>query len=225
MALEHGTELVVGHRRTAQGAFDRFTALAVERTAQEGDINNLSTGDLGEAHLTAGALGGQDPVPVLLGGLQHRQRVAGPQVGVGLAAPQIGVDARIFVYDWVADSGVHQRGVAIDPELFVSPLPLGEADEEEDSEGCLSVPGERFPLLRSEHVILRATDLDGARFEVEASGWLARIVQHEFDHLNGILYVDRLAHPHSKAAVKAIKKRSWGSPGQSWLPGRDHLED
>ena len=145
--------------------------------------------------------------------------------GVGLAAPQVGVDARIFVYDWVDEGGERHHGTAIDPELLVSPPPLGEADEDEDSEGCLSVPGERFPLLRSEHALLRATDLDGRRYELEADGWLARILQHEYDHLQGILYVDRLAHPHGKAALKAIKKQSWGSPGQSWLPGRDHLED
>lgn len=145
--------------------------------------------------------------------------------GVGLAAPQVGVDARIFVYDWVDDSGERHHGTAIDPELLVSPPPLGEAEEDEDSEGCLSVPGERFPLLRSEHALLRATDLEGRRFELEADGWLARILQHEYDHLQGILYVDRLAHPHGKAALKAIKKQSWGTPGQSWLPGRDHLED
>jgi peptide deformylase len=145
--------------------------------------------------------------------------------GVGLAAPQVGVDARIFIYDWVDSSGERHHGTAIDPELLVSPLPLGEPDEDEDAEGCLSVPGERFPLLRSERALLRATDLDGHRFELEAEGWLARILQHEFDHLQGILYVDRLAHPHGKAALKAIKKRSWGPPGQSWLPGRDHLED
>ncbi len=145
--------------------------------------------------------------------------------GVGLAAPQVGVDARIFVYDWVDDSGERHHRTAIDPELLVSPPPLGEADEDEDSEGCLSVPGERFPLLRSAHALLRATDLEGRRFELEADGWLARILQHEYDHLQGILYVDRLAHPHGKAALKAIKKQSWGAPGQSWLPGRDHLED
>ncbi|MER3389944.1 MAG: peptide deformylase [Microcella sp.] len=145
--------------------------------------------------------------------------------GVGLAAPQVGVDARIFVYDWVDDSGERHSGTAIDPELLVSPPPLGDPDDEEDSEGCLSVPGERFPLRRSERALLRATDLDGRRYELEAHGWLARILQHEYDHLQGILYVDRLTHPHAKAALKAIKKQSWGSPGQSWLPGRDHLED
>lgn len=145
--------------------------------------------------------------------------------GVGLAAPQVGVDARLFVFDWTDDEAVRWRGVAINPELLISPGPIGEADEEVDSEGCLSVPGERFPLLRSERAVLRAIDLDGEPFEIEATGWLARIFQHEYDHLDGVLYVDRLAHPHSKAAAKAIRKRSWGVPGQSWLPGYDHLED
>ncbi|OYX57741.1 MAG: peptide deformylase [Micrococcales bacterium 32-70-13] len=145
--------------------------------------------------------------------------------GVGLAAPQVGVDARLFVFDWTDDDAVRWRGVAINPELLISPGPIGEADEEVDSEGCLSVPGERFPLLRSDRAVLRAIDLDGEPFEIEATGWLARIFQHEYDHLDGVLYVDRLAHPHSKAAAKAVRKRSWGVPGQSWLPGRDHLED
>ncbi|GAA1735468.1 peptide deformylase [Microcella frigidaquae] len=144
--------------------------------------------------------------------------------GVGLAAPQIGVDARIFVYDWTDDDAVRWRGVAINPELLVSPPPVGEADEEYDSEGCLSVPGERFPLLRSDRALLRAVDLDGEPYEIDAVGWLARIFQHENDHLDGVLYVDRLAHPHAKAAQKAVRKRSWGSPGQSWMPGVDDLE-
>lgn len=144
--------------------------------------------------------------------------------GVGLAAPQIGVDARIFVYDWTDDDAVRWRGVAINPELLVSPPPVGEADEEFDSEGCLSVPGERFPLLRSDRAVLRAVDLDGEPYEIDAVGWLAHIFQHENDHLDGVLYVDRLAHPHAKAAQKAVRKRSWGSPGQSWMPGVDDLE-
>ena len=63
------------------------------------------------------------------------------------------------------------------------------------------------------------------RFEVRAEGWLARIFQHEYDHLDGVLYVDRLAHPFGKAAAKVQRKNSWGVPGLSWLPGRDHLED
>lgn len=145
--------------------------------------------------------------------------------GVGLAAPQVGVDARVFVYDWTDEDDVHWRGVAINPELLISPLALDELDEDAEAEGCLSVPGERFPLRRADRALLRATDLDGEAYEIDAHGWLARIFQHEFDHLEGVLYVDRLAHPYGKAAIKAVKRNSWGGPGQSWLPGRDHLED
>lgn len=144
--------------------------------------------------------------------------------GVGLAAPQIGVDARIFVFDWTDDDAIRWRGVAINPELLISPLPVVEADEETDAEGCLSVPGERYPLLRSDRAVLRAIDLDGEPYEIDAVGWLARIFQHENDHLDGVLYVDRLEHVHRKAALKAIRKQSWGSPGRSWLPGVDDIE-
>jgi peptide deformylase len=145
--------------------------------------------------------------------------------GVGLAGPQVGVGQRLFVFNWVDDAGVTWRGTAINPELWISPPPVGEADEDDDSEGCLSVPGERYPLLRSNLAILRAVDIDGEPFEIRAEGWLARIFQHEFDHLGGILYVDRLEHAHSKAATKAIRKSGWGKPGLSWMPGVDNLED
>lgn len=145
--------------------------------------------------------------------------------GVGLAAPQVGVPLRLFVYGWTDDEDVLHRGVAINPTLWQSPLTVGEPDEDTESEGCLSFPGERFPLRRAERVILQATDHEGAAFEVRADGWLARIFQHEYDHLDGVLYVDRLAHPFGKAALKTQRKNSWGVPGLSWLPGRDHLED
>ncbi|MFZ2963242.1 MAG: peptide deformylase [Rhodoglobus sp.] len=144
--------------------------------------------------------------------------------GVGLAGPQVGEAKRIFVWDWTDDTGTRSHGVAINPELWITPPAIGELDEDAESEGCLSIPGERFPLRRSQRALLRAVDLDRTPFEVSAEGWLARIFQHEFDHLDGILYADRLEHPHSKAVAKAIRKRSWGSPGQSWLPGEDDLE-
>src|SRR5215216_5181625 len=99
--------------------------------------------------------------------------------GVGLAAPQVGVPLRLFVWDWTDGDGVEHRGTAINPELWISPVPVGEPDDDTESEGCLSIPGERFGLRRSELAVLRATDLDGERFRVEASGWLARIFQHE----------------------------------------------
>src|SRR5690606_6412711 len=126
--------------------------------------------------------------------------------GVGIAAPQVGVPLRIFVYEWIEDDGEEHFGVAINPTLWIEPLPTGEPDDEADSEGCLSVPGERFPLVRSQRAILRAVDAHGEPFEVVADGWLARIFQHEFDHLEGVLYVDRLVQPHSTAAARIIKK-------------------
>jgi peptide deformylase len=145
--------------------------------------------------------------------------------GVGLAAPQVGQPLRLFVYDWTDEDDVHWHGAAINPDLLISPLDVVELDDDLESEGCLSVPGERFPLRRAERALLRATSLEGEPFEIDAHGWLARIFQHEYDHLQGILYTDRLTHPHGKAALKAVKRNSWGSPGQSWLPGRDHLDD
>ena len=144
--------------------------------------------------------------------------------GVGLAAPQVGIPIRLFVFNWTDESGTLWRGTAINPELWISPTPIGEADEETESEGCLSIPGERFPLRRAQRAILRATELDGTAYEIETGGWLARIFQHEFDHLDGVLYADRLALPHSRQVAKAIKKNGWGVPGESWTPGVDHVE-
>lgn len=145
--------------------------------------------------------------------------------GVGLAGPQVGVPLRLFVFDWSDDNDALWRGVAINPELWISPSSIGEADEEEESEGCLSIPGERYPLRRSELAILRATDIDGAPFEIKAEGWLARIFQHEYDHLDGVLYADRLDHKNAKLAAKAVRRNDWGVPGLEWIPGVDNLDD
>lgn len=144
--------------------------------------------------------------------------------GVGLAAPQVGVGLRIFVYDWLDDDDTRWRGVAINPELWHTPTPTYEPSEA-DEEGCLSIPGERFGLVRADRVILRAVDLNQKPFEIEASGWLARIFQHEYDHLDGVLYPDRLREPDAKAAAKAIRKQGWGQPGLSWLATEEQLDD
>lgn len=145
--------------------------------------------------------------------------------GVGLAAPQVGVPLRVFVYRWKDELDEVHAGTAINPELWIAPLTIEELDEDEESEGCLSLPGERFPLRRSARALLRASDLDGTHYELEAEGWLARIFQHEYDHLDGILYADRLAYPDDRLAAKAVKRRNWGLPGRSWLPGVEHFED
>jgi peptide deformylase len=144
--------------------------------------------------------------------------------GVGLAAPQIGVGLRLFVYSWIDDNDELVRGAAVNPQLLISPPPTGEADEDTESEGCLSIPGERYPLRRAELAILTAVDVTGAPFEIRAEGWLARIFQHEFDHLNGVLYSDRLDHQCSLDLAKVIKKAKWGVEGKSWMPGVDDID-
>lgn len=143
--------------------------------------------------------------------------------GVGLAAPQIGVPLRIFVFDWETD-GVRVRGVAINPTLEISEVPDQWPDEDLEVEGCLSIPGERYPLKRADKATLKATDLEGNDFEIQAEGWLARIFQHEFDHLNGTLYADRLLKPYAREIKQVIKDEGWGVPGQSWTPGQEFLE-
>ncbi len=144
--------------------------------------------------------------------------------GVGLAGPQVGVPLRLFVYGYEHDPEGPRRGVAINPVLWITPVPTGEADDDAESEGCLSVPGERFPLRRSFRARMEAQDLDGAPYEIEARGWFARILQHEFDHLDGVLYVDRLDFLNARRAKKAVSGNKWGRPGNSWTPGIDDLE-
>ncbi len=144
--------------------------------------------------------------------------------GVGLAAPQVGVPLRLYTYSYRDDDGAPWRGVVINPELWMTPPEPGEPDPDEESEGCLSFPGERFPLRRSDRVLVTGTDLDGAPVEIRVDGWRARIMQHEFDHLDGILYVDRLGDGDWKTVQKIARKRGWGRPGASWTPGVDEIE-
>lgn len=144
--------------------------------------------------------------------------------GVGLAAPQIGVGLRVFTYDYADDDGADRRGVIINPNLELGPILDEPADEDSEIEGCLSVPGERFPLKRAEHVVVSGVDLDQNPIRIEAEGWFARIFQHEFDHLDGLLYIDRLAEPWKEISSDIIADNGWGKPGLTWLPGRDNLE-
>jgi|SRR5690606_83156 len=144
--------------------------------------------------------------------------------GVGLAAPQVGVALRVYVYSYVDDDEKPWRGEIINPVLWMIPLEPGAPDPDEESEGCLSFPGERFPLRRSERVLVTGTDLAGEQVRIEVDGWRARIMQHEFDHLDGILYVDRRSDNDWKTAQKIARKRGWARGGASWMPGVDGLE-
>lgn len=141
--------------------------------------------------------------------------------GVGLAAPQIGVGQRVFVYEMPNDDGVAPRGVVVNPILAPSRIPDLRPDPETESEGCLSFPGEHFPLKRADQVRVSGYDLSGNEIDFVATDWFARCMQHEFDHLNGMLYVDRLIDKWQRRARKVAKANGWGVPGLSWLPGVD----
>lgn len=141
--------------------------------------------------------------------------------GVGLAAPQIGVGLRVFTWEMENEDGVPARGAIVNPFLTAAKAPVGEPDPHDEVEGCLSVPGESFPLKRGERAVVTGFDPDGKELSFEATGWFARCMQHEYDHLNGFLYVDRLNDRWAKKARKALKQRGWGVPGHSWMPGVD----
>lgn len=146
--------------------------------------------------------------------------------GVGLAANQIGVALRLFVYDCPDDERRERvRGVVVNPVLETSGRPETMPDDEDDEEGCLSVPAEQFPTGRAEWARAVGVDADGRPTQVEGRGFLARCLQHEVDHLDGVIYVDRLVGRNRRAALRALKRNGWGAPGLAWDPSVQHAED
>jgi peptide deformylase len=139
--------------------------------------------------------------------------------GVGLAANQIGVDLRVFVYDCPDDEGRRHRGVVVNPTLTTSEVPETMPDPDDDFEGCLSVPGEMFPTGRANWARVEGFDAEGQPITVEGTGFFARCLQHETDHLDGVLYLERLVGRHSREAKRMLKRNGWGAPGLSWMPG------
>lgn len=118
--------------------------------------------------------------------------------GAGLAAPQIGVSLRVFTYD--VDGVV---GHLINPDLSLS------EEEQEGDEGCLSLPGLAFNTKRAMSVVARGVNMYGDEVTIEGSELLARCVQHETDHLDGVLFIDRLDAATRKEAMKAIRESEW----------------
>jgi peptide deformylase len=122
--------------------------------------------------------------------------------GAGLAAPQLGVSLRVFTYH-VDD----ELGHLVNPELSLS------EEQQDGPEGCLSLPGLEFDCRRALRVVARGRDQWGEPVTLEGSDLLARAVQHETDHLDGILFVDRLDRETRKAALRAIREAEWaGEP-------------
>ncbi len=143
--------------------------------------------------------------------------------GVGLAANQIGVSKRVFVYDCAATRGktTRRRGVVVNPVLETTEVPETMPDPDDDDEGCLSVPGESFPTGRATWARVTGLDADGAPVTLEGEDLFARMLQHETGHLDGFLYLDRLVGRHARSAKRAVKSNGWGVPGLSWMPGED----
>jgi len=119
-------------------------------------------------------------------------------LGVGLAAPQAGVSHRLLVYRAEPDSPVQ---ALVNPEID-----WHSKDKEWLEEGCLSLPGVHVEVERPIHVRLKAVDASGGPVFVEASGFEARVIQHEVDHLDGVLILDRTTRDQRKEAVKALRE-------------------
>lgn len=125
------------------------------------------------------------------------------QRGSGLAAPQIGVGLRVFVFDI---DGV--RGHLVNPLLA-----FPDAGEQDGPEGCLSFPGLYFDVTRRLHTVARGVDQHGRPAQVVGDHGLARCLQHETDHLDGILFIDRMDPETRKAAMRAVREAEWaGEP-------------
>ena len=144
--------------------------------------------------------------------------------GVGLAAPQVGVPLRLFVYGYAHDPAGPQRGVAINPELWVSPTTTDELDEDAHRRRLRPRPAWRSPRRRADGAWRPPGPGPQQPGRIAAEGWFARVLQHEFDHLDGRLYIDRLDLVQERRARKVIVSRKWGRTGLSWLPGVDDLE-
>jgi peptide deformylase len=128
--------------------------------------------------------------------------------GVGLAANQVDLPLRLFVVNLQSDPEEGEELVFVNPVIS---RPKGTAEQEE---GCLSFPGLQCQVKRPETVRLNAYDLRGNEFEGEVNGFLARVIQHELDHLDGVLFIDRLSATGHMAAKEAIEEFELAFNGQ-----------
>jgi len=122
--------------------------------------------------------------------------------GVGLAAPQVGVRKRFFVYDVHEDAG---------PSVIFNPEIVDSGGEVVYEEGCLSFPGLYFEIVRAKVVVVQGIDIDGNEVVVEADDLMGRVFQHELDHLDGVLMLDRLEGRQRKRALRMIREQGIGA--------------
>ena len=122
--------------------------------------------------------------------------------GVGLAAPQVGRPIRLIVFD----VGEKQS----EPRALVNPVLKNEWGEQIAEEGCLSLPGLYYPVKRAQKVWAEGFDVSGHDVTIEAEDLLARVLQHEVDHLDGVLFIDRLDADHRTQAMAALRDQTLG---------------
>ncbi|HEY3507344.1 MAG TPA: peptide deformylase [Actinocatenispora sp.] len=123
--------------------------------------------------------------------------------GAGLAAPQIGVSARVFVFDVPGPDG-RVAGHLVNPGLD-----FPDDEEQDGTEGCLSIPGLYFDTKRRQNVVAKGFNAYGDPVQVVGTGLMARCIQHETDHLDGVLFVDRLDAATRREAMRAIRTAEW----------------
>ncbi|MDI3417069.1 peptide deformylase [Streptomyces luteolus] len=133
--------------------------------------------------------------------------------GVGLAANQIGVDKKVFVYDCPDDDGKRHVGVVCNPVL--QDLPAEQRRLDDGNEGCLSVPTAYAELARPDYAVVTGQDEKGNPITVRGTGFFARCLQHETDHLYGYLYIDRLSKRDRKDALRQMAE---GTPRYEVVP-------
>ncbi|WP_062206748.1 peptide deformylase [Streptomyces sp. NBRC 109706] len=154
-----------------------------------------------------------DKLAALIDDMFASQRAAS---GVGLAANQIGVDLKVFVYDCEDDDGVRHVGTVCNPVL--DELPAERRVLDDSNEGCLSVPTAHAELPRPDYAVVRGQDSAGKPIVVRGTGYFARCLQHETDHLYGRLYLDRLTKRERKRALKMMDE---GTPRYETVPNAD----
>jgi len=151
-----------------------------------------------------------DDIKELAKNMAETMKAAG---GLGLAAPQVGVSLRIMVIDLgylkyekaqsIGDESVED---IFDPQALINPEITEQSGETAIAEGCLSVPGYRAEVDRYAKIKAKYTDIDGNYHTIEAEGLMAIAFQHEIDHLDGVLFIDRISSLKKRIAVKKVKK-------------------
>ncbi len=124
--------------------------------------------------------------------------------GIGLAAPQVGRSIRLIVFDIS-----HKEGEK-EPYVLVNPVITASEGTEVMEEGCLSVPGIYAKVRRAAGVEVRGYDLDGKEVVMQADGLLARVIQHEIDHLDGVLFIDRLGRVRREMIMRKLMRQARG---------------